>query len=99
MVTACIFLFSETKDFRHDSTESALVALEELAVSASMQTDRANDSAGVFTDANLAHYDAVVWVMNSGDVLDIEESYDEPDFRAHLLGGLRYAAGLSTAKN
>lgn len=97
---------------------------------------------------NLANYDAVVWVLTSGDVLNADEqvafenyirtggdyagihaasdteyewpwydelvgayfdrhpavqsaspphtntSYSEPDFRAHLLGGLRYAAGL-----
>lgn len=68
-----VLLFSETRDFRHDSTETALVALEELAASVGMQTDRAADSAGLFTDTNLANYDAVFWVMTSGDVLNDDE--------------------------
>ena len=68
-----VLLFSETRDFRHDSTEDAVVALEQIAASAGMETDRANDSTGVFTDENLANYDAVVWVQTSGDVLNFEE--------------------------
>ena len=68
-----VLLFSETRDFRHDSTEVALLALEEIATSTGFQTDRANDSAGVFTTANLANYDAVVWVQTSGDVLNASE--------------------------
>jgi len=71
--TARVLLFSETRDFRHDSIEVALLALEELATSAGIQTDRANDSTGLFTDSNLANYDAVVWVSTSGDVLDTNE--------------------------
>ena len=31
------------------------------------------------------------WYTGGGHT---EESYSEPDFRAHLLGGLRYAAGI-----
>ena len=80
--------FSETRDFRHDSTEDALVALEELAISAGMQTDRANDSAGVFTDTNLAGYDAVVWVMTSVDVLDNDE---QTAFENYTRSGGGYA--------
>ena len=83
-----VLLFSETRDFRHDSTEDALVALEELAASAGMQSDRANDSAGVFTDQNLANYDAVVWVMTSGDVLDSDE---QTTFENYIRAGGGYA--------
>ena len=83
-----VLLFSETRDFRHDSTEDALVALEELATTAGMQTDRANDSAGVFTDTNLAGYDAVVWVMTSGDVLDNDE---QAAFENYIRSGGGYA--------
>jgi len=86
--TPRVLLFSETRDFRHDSTEDALVALEELAISAGMQTDRANDSADVFTDTNLAGYDAVVWVMTSGDVLDDEE---QAAFENYIRSGGGYA--------
>jgi type 1 glutamine amidotransferase len=83
-----VLLFSETRDFRHDSTAAALIALEELATTAGMQTDRANDSAGIFTDANLANYDAVVWVMTSGDVLDGTE---QTAFENYIRSGGGYA--------
>lgn len=83
-----VLLFSETRDFRHDSTAVALGALEELATSISMQTDRADDSAGIFTDENLANYDAVVWVMTSGDVLNIDE---QAAFERYIRSGGGYA--------
>ena len=83
-----VLLFSETRDFRHDSIEVALVALEELATSAGIQTDRAGDSAGVFTDTNLTNYDAVVWVSTSGDVLDEEE---QAAFEQYIQAGGGYA--------
>ncbi|MEE9336163.1 MAG: ThuA domain-containing protein [Granulosicoccaceae bacterium] len=88
-----VLLFSETRDFRHESTEVALVALEQLATSTGFQSDRANDSAGVFTDAYLANYDAVVWVMTSGDVLDDSE---QAAFEQYIRSGGGYA-GLHAA--
>ena len=82
-----VLLFSETRDFRHDSTETALVALEELATSAGMQSDRVADSDGFFTDTNLANYDAVVWVMTSGDVLNDSE---QSAFERYIRNGGGY---------
>ncbi|MFT6305626.1 MAG: type 1 glutamine amidotransferase [Halioglobus sp.] len=86
--SARVLLFSETRDFRHSSIEIALGALEELVASASLQTDRADDSLGVFTDANLANYDAVVWVMTSGDVLNADE---QAAFERYIRSGGGYA--------
>jgi len=83
-----VLLFSETRDFRHDSTEDALLALEQLATSIGVQSDRANDSAGVFTVDNLAKYNAVVWVMTSGDVLNPEE---QSAFESYIRSGGGYA--------
>ena len=71
--TPRILLFSETRGFRHGSIPEALDSLEDLANSAGMEVDRASNSAGVFTDSNLAGYDAVVWVMTTGDVLNDDE--------------------------
>jgi len=68
-----LLLFSETRGFRHPSIESALRALEELAETAGIQTTRAGDSEGVFTSENLARYDAVAWVLTSGNVLNDDE--------------------------
>jgi len=76
-------LFSETQGFRHSSIESALVALEELSATNSITTARAADSAGLFTDENLARYDVVVWALTSGDVLnDAEQAAFERYIRA-----------------
>ncbi|MEE9321012.1 MAG: ThuA domain-containing protein [Granulosicoccus sp.] len=90
-----VLLFSETRNFRHNSIENALGALEELATSAAVQTDRASDSAGVFTDANLANYDAVVWVMTSGDVLNADE---QVVFEHYIRSGGGYA-GVHSASD
>jgi len=90
-----ILLFSETRGFRHDSISNALEALTELASSVGMQTDRAADSAGVFTVANLASYDAVVWVLTSGDVLNAEEQIA---FEHYIGSGGGYA-GIHAASD
>lgn len=50
--------------------------------------DQAGESSGVFTEVNLGGRS---WYTGGGHT---SESYFEPDFRAHLQGGLRYAAGL-----
>ena len=83
-----VLLFTETRDFRHESIAVALEALEELATSISMQTDLAGESAGIFTDENLANYDAVVWVMTSGDVLNADE---QAAFERYIRSGGGYA--------
>jgi len=79
---------SNIDELRHTSTETAIAALEELAASAGMQTDRAADSNGLFTDTNLANYDAVVWVLTSGDVLDEDE---QAAFERYIREGGGYA--------
>lgn len=68
-----ILLFSETRGFRHDSIPAALLAFEELTNELGYETDLAADSEGVFTQENLSNYDAVAWVLTSGDVLDADE--------------------------
>ncbi len=83
-----VLLFTETQDFRHESTEDALQALEELAAAAGIATVRADDSVGVFTDDNLANYAAVVWVMTSGDVLVNDE---QAAFERFIRAGGGYA--------
>ncbi|MBX2824764.1 MAG: ThuA domain-containing protein [Gammaproteobacteria bacterium] len=90
-----VLLFSETQGFRHDSIENALLALEELAESNGMQTTRAADSDAVFTDAVLASYDAVVWVLTSGDVLNSEE---QAAFERYIRSGGGYA-GIHAASD
>ncbi len=95
LATTRVLLFSETRDFRHDSIEDALIALEELAASTGIQTDRANDSLDVFTEENLAGYDAVVWVLTSGDVLNADE---QTAFESYIRSGGGYA-GIHAASD
>lgn len=90
-----ILLFSETRGFRHDSIPNALTAIAELIVTAGIQADRAGDSVGVFTDENLARYDAVVWVLTSGDVLDDNE---QAAFESYIRAGGGYA-GIHAASD
>ncbi len=90
-----VLLFSEARGFAHDSIPAALTALEELAASVDIQTDRAADSTGVFVDENLANYDAVYWVLTSGDVLNDEE---QAAFERYIQGGGGYA-GIHAASD
>lgn len=90
-----ILLFSETRAYRHDSIEDALLALEELALSIGVQTDFAADSANVFTAENLANYHAVVWVLTSGDVLNNDE---QAAFEQYIRTGGGYA-GIHAASD
>jgi len=92
---ARVLLFSETRGYRHDAIDDALQALEELAASAGIQTTRAADSAGTFTAAGLGSYDAVVWVLTSGDVLDADEQIA---FEGYIRAGGGYA-GIHAASD
>lgn len=90
-----VLLFSETQGFRHDSISDALLALEELASSVGIRADRTNDSSGVFTDEVLASYDAVVWSLTSGDVLDAQE---QDAFERYIQAGGGYV-GIHAASD
>ena len=92
---ARLLLFSETRGYRHESIPAALTALEELAASAGMMTERADDSTDVFTENNLSNYDAVVWVLTSGDVLNDTEQFA---FENYIRAGGGYA-GIHAASD
>jgi cytochrome c len=64
-----ILVFSKTAGFRHDSIPAAIAAVQKLGVQNGFDVD-ATEDAGAFTDAALARYDAVVFLMTTGDVLD-----------------------------
>lgn len=90
-----ILLFSETRGYRHDSIADAVTSLEELAASIGIQTDHATDSSGVFNETTLANYNAVVWVLTSGDVLDTDE---QVAFENYIRSGGGYA-GIHAASD
>jgi type 1 glutamine amidotransferase len=63
-----ILVFTKTVGFRHSSIPTALRAVRELARGNGLTVDATEDSAA-FTASNLARYDAVVFLMTTGDVL------------------------------
>jgi type 1 glutamine amidotransferase len=63
-----VLLFTETAGFRHTSIGPAVAALERALPGATHTED-----ARVFRDGRLRRYDAVVFLLTSGDVLDARQ--------------------------
>ena len=63
-----VLVFSKTAGFRHDSIPQGIAAIQELGADNGFEVDATEDGAQ-FTDANLAQYDAVIWLSTTGDVL------------------------------
>ena len=64
-----VLVFSETAGFRHDSIPQGIAAIQQLGQQNDFAVTATEDSAQ-FNDANLAQYDAVVFLSTTGDVLD-----------------------------
>jgi cytochrome c len=64
-----ILVFTKTAGFRHDSIPAAIAAVQQLGAANGFGVDQTED-AGAFTDANLARYRAVMFLLTTGDVLD-----------------------------
>ncbi|MEM6936163.1 MAG: ThuA domain-containing protein [Pseudomonadota bacterium] len=79
-----ILAFSKTEGFRHGSISSALTAIETLGAQHGFAVD-ATEDATAFTDANLANYAAVAFVLTSGNVLN--DSQQEAFERYIQAGG------------
>ncbi|MCX4671419.1 ThuA domain-containing protein [Streptomyces sp. NBC_01381] len=67
-----VLVFSKTAGFRHDSIPDGIAAVKELGAANGFTVD-ATEDAGAFTAANLAQYDAVIWLSTTGDVLNAEQ--------------------------
>jgi cytochrome c len=70
--TPSILVFTKTAGFRHASIPIAIQAVRDLGAKNGFAVDATEDG-GAFTDANLKRYDAVVFLMTTGDVLDDTE--------------------------
>ncbi len=81
-----VLAYSGTAGFRHASIPTALDALDDLAAQGGFDIDRSEDPT-VFSDANLANYDAVVFVSTTGDFLNDEQ---ERAFEQYIRGGGAY---------
>src|SRR5688572_11102551 len=71
--TGHVLIFSETAAFRHtEAIEQGTPKIQEALAAAGITSDVSEDSA-VFTDANLAQYDAIVMFQTSGDPWTADE--------------------------
>jgi type 1 glutamine amidotransferase len=64
-----VLAFTKTTGFRHGSIPVAVDALRSLGARSGFAVDATEDAAA-FTDANLARYDVVAFLLTTGDVLD-----------------------------
>lgn len=64
-----LLVFSKTTGYRHDSIETGVAAMHEIAADEGFQVDATEDAAA-FTPGTLADYDAVVFLSSSGEVFD-----------------------------
>lgn len=91
---ARILVFSKTTGFRHASIPDGLAAIQQLAVENNFLVTATEDGT-VFTDANLAQYHAVVFLMTTGDVLDAAQ---QSVFERYIRAGHGYV-GVHSASD
>jgi len=89
-----VLVFTKTAAFHHASIKDAVVALRKLAEDHGVLIDFTEDGA-TFSDATLAHYNAVVFLMTSGEVLDADQ---QAAFERYIRSGGGYA-GVHSASD
>ncbi|HEY6889215.1 MAG TPA: ThuA domain-containing protein, partial [Solirubrobacter sp.] len=82
-----VLVFSKTTGFRHDSIPAGIAAIKKLGADNHFGVDASEDSAAVFTDSFLSHYDAVVFLSTTGDPLDDTQ---QAAFERYIRGGGGY---------
>ena len=88
-----MLVFSKTQGYRHASIPAAVAALRALGSQNGFDVDATEDD-GAFTVANLARYDAVVFLLTTGDVLGPTQ---QTAFEAYIRGGGAYVGVHSAA--
>jgi type 1 glutamine amidotransferase len=78
-----VLVFSRTAGYRHDSIPAGIQAVHALGEANSF-TVTATEDAAQFSAANLARFQAVVFLNTTGDVLD---STQQTAFEAYVRGG------------
>lgn len=82
-----VLVFSKTAAYRHDAIPDGITAIRELGAQHGFAVD-ATEDATAFTRANLARYDAVVFLSTTGDVLDAAQ---QSAFERYIRAGGGYA--------
>ncbi|KAK4685856.1 uncharacterized protein P7C73_g4279, partial [Tremellales sp. Uapishka_1] len=67
-----VLVFSKTVDFRHDSIPTAIQVFQQQASNYNITFDFSED-ATLFTNSSLAAYDGLLFLQNTGEVLDDEQ--------------------------
>ncbi len=88
-----MLVFTKTGGYRHASIPAAIQAVRELGSRNGFDVD-ATENDGTFTAAGLAPYDAVVFLLTTGDVLDVQE---QAAFETYLRGGHGFVGVHSAA--
>jgi len=88
-----VLVFSRTAAFRHDSIAAGITAIQQLGAANNFSVTATEDPAA-FTDANLAQYEAVVFLLTTGDVLDDTQ---QGAFERYIADGHGYVGIHSAA--
>jgi type 1 glutamine amidotransferase len=81
-----VLVFSKTAGFRHSSIPNGIAAIQQLG-SANGFTVVATEDASQFTTANLAQFQAVIWLSTTGDVLNATQ---QTAFQSYIAAGGGY---------
>ncbi|MFB4271592.1 ThuA domain-containing protein [Nonomuraea sp. GTA35] len=68
-----VLVFSKTTGFRHDAIPEGIAAVGKLGQDNNFAVDTTEDSA-LFTDDNLAQYQAVIFISTTGDPAPAEQA-------------------------
>ncbi|MEV0003107.1 lectin [Micromonospora sp. NPDC050980] len=88
-----VLVFSKTAGFRHDSIAVGTQAVRDLGA-ANNFTVTATEDAAQFTTANLARFEAVIFLNTTGDVLNASQ---QAAFETYIGGGGGYVGVHSAA--
>ena len=88
-----VLVFSKTAGFRHDSIDEGHAAIEQLGEENDFQVDHTED-AGAFRADVLEHYDSVIWLSTTGDVLNATQ---QAAFEDYIQAGGGYTGIHSAA--
>ncbi|NND79306.1 MAG: ThuA domain-containing protein, partial [Maribacter sp.] len=78
-----VLVFSKTMGFKHASIPKGIEAIQKLGVENGFEVDTTKN-ASQFTDDNLKHYSAIVFLSTTGNVLD---HYQEAAFERFIQSG------------
>ena len=78
-----VLVFSKTAAFRHDSIPNGISAIQQLGANNHFAVD-ASEDASIFTDQDLAKYQAIIFLSTSGEILD---DHQKGAFQRYIQGG------------